>query len=179
MAKTAANVLSDEEVSRRMGILRRFRELLKAQRDRFQQYLEVLDKQKDVIEEGNTEYLEAHVELEEKIVADIFSIQKVIDPLEDMYRAAYPLPKKGRKSRDKMSPKKAAEDAAGIPDLKAALEELRSEAVVRVERNKELLSRRMTTVRSEIKVIRKSPYSRKSRSLYGEVPAPALIDIEG
>ncbi|MDR3335815.1 MAG: flagellar export chaperone FlgN [Treponema sp.] len=175
MAKAAVIALTNEEVSRRVGILRRFRELLKSQRDRFEQYLEVLDKQKDEIEEGSAESLAAHVELEEKIVSDIFSIQKVIDPLEDMYRAAYPAPKKGRKSRGK----KAAEEAAGIPDLKTALDELRTEAVVRAERNKELLSRRMTTIRSEIKTIRKSPYSRKSRSLYGEVPAPALIDIEG
>jgi predicted transcriptional regulator len=175
MAKTAAKALDDEEISRRVGILRRFRELLKAQRDRFQQYLEVLDRQKDVIEEGNAEDMAAHVGLEEKIVADIFSIQKVIDPLEDMYRASYPLPKKGRKSRSK----KAAEDAAGIPDLKSALEELKTEAVSRVERNKELLSRRMAAIQAEIKTIRKNPYSRKDRSLYGEVPSPSLVDIEG
>jgi hypothetical protein len=175
MAKTAADTLDDGEISRRVNILRRFRELLKAQRDRFQQYLEVLDRQKDVIEAGNAEDAAAHVELEEKIIADIFSIQKVIDPLENMYRAAYPLPGKGRKSRSR----KAAEEAGGIPDLKTALEELRSEAVSRVERNKDLLSRRMTAIQAEIKTIRKNPYSRKSRSLYGEVPSPSLIDIEG
>jgi hypothetical protein len=175
MEETALNTLDGEEVSRRANILRQFRELLKAQRDRFRQYLEVLDKQKDVIGEGNAEDLAAHVELEEKIVADIFSIQKIIDPLEDMYRSAYPLPKKGLKSRAR----EEAENAAGIPGLKGALEGLRSEAASRAERNRELLSRRMAAVRSEIKTIRKSPYSKKSRSLYGEVPSPSLIDIEG
>ncbi|MDR1353623.1 MAG: flagellar protein FlgN [Treponema sp.] len=175
MADIAPNTLSDDEVSRRISILRRFRELLKTQRDRFRQYLEVLDKQKDVIEEGNAEDLAAHVELEEKIIADIFSIQKVIDPLEDMYRDAYPLPRKGRKGRDR----EAAEESAGIPGLKDALEGLRSEAASRAERNRELLSRRMDAIRSEIKTIRKSPYSKKNRSLYGEVPSPSLIDIEG
>jgi hypothetical protein len=174
MAKTA-ETLDGGEISRRVNILRRFRELLKAQRDRFQQYLEVLDRQKDLIEEGSAGDMAAHVELEEKIIADIFSIQKVIDPLEEMYRASYPLPKKGRKSRSK----KAAEDAAGIPDLKTVLEELRVEAVSRAERNKELLSRRMIALQTEIKTTRKNPYSRKSRSLYGEVPSPSLIDIEG
>ncbi|MDR2785741.1 MAG: flagellar protein FlgN [Treponema sp.] len=175
MAKTTVEMLDDGEISRRVNILRRFRELLRAQKDRFQQYLEVLDQQKDMIEEGSAEDMAAHVELEEKIVADIFFIQKVIDPLEEMYRALYPLPKKGRKSRSK----KAAEDAGGIPDLKTVLEELKSEAVSRMERNKELLSRRMTTIQAEIKTIRKNPYSRKSRSLYGEVPSPSLVDIEG
>ncbi|MDR1412230.1 MAG: flagellar biosynthesis protein FlgN [Spirochaetaceae bacterium] len=175
MAKTAPDMISEEEISRRISILRRFRELLKTQRDRFRQYLEVLDRQKDVIEGGNAEEIAAHVELEEKIVADIFSIQKVIDPLENMYRDAYPIPKKGRKSRAK----ETAEESAGIPCLKDALEGLRAEAVSRADRNRELLSRRMTAVRSEIKTIRKSPYSKKSRSLYGEVPSPSLIDIEG
>jgi hypothetical protein len=175
MAKTAEKTLDDGEISRRVNILRRFRELLKAQRDQFQRYLEILDRQKDVIEEGSAEDMAAHVELEEKIIADIFSIQKVIDPLEDMYRASYPLPKKGRKSRSK----KAAEDAGGIPDMKTVLEELRSEAVSRMERNKELLSQRMAAIQTEIKTIRKNPYSRKSRSLYGEVPSPSLVDIEG
>lgn len=175
MVKTAPDAINSEEVSRRVGVLRRFRELLKTQRDRFQQYLELLDRQKDVIEGGNAGDLAAYVELEEKIVADIFSIQKVIDPLEGMYQGAYPLPRKGRKSRAKAK----AEDAAGIPDLKSALESLRSEAASRAGRNRELLSRRMAAVQSEIKTIRKSPYSKKSRSLYGEVPAPSLIDIEG
>jgi hypothetical protein len=175
MAKTAAETLSGEEVSRRVGILRRFRELLKTQRDRFQQYLEILDKEKDVLEDGSAQDAAAYVELEEKIVADISSIQKVIDPLESMYRASYPLPKKGRKSRSK----NAAEDAAGIPDLRTALAGLKTEAAVRSERNRELLSRRMAAIQTEIKIIRKNPYSRKSRSLYGEVPSPSLVDIEG
>ncbi|MFP3042456.1 flagellar biosynthesis protein FlgN, partial [Treponema primitia] len=82
-----AEVLSTEEISRRVAILKRFREMLRAQRDRFQEYLNVLDKQQDVIEKGDTEALLSHVELEEHIVSDIFNIQKVINPLEDMYRA--------------------------------------------------------------------------------------------
>jgi hypothetical protein len=176
MAETAVLTLDDEEVSRRVSILRRFRELLKAQADRFRQYLEVLDRQKDVIEEGNAEDAAAYVEFEEKIIADIFSIQKVIDPLEAMYRAAYPLSGKGRKRRAKQA---SAEDAAGIPDLKTVLEGLKSEAASRVERNKELLSRRMAAIQTEITAIRKNPYSRKSRSVYGEVPSPSLLDIEG
>jgi hypothetical protein len=171
LSEANASGLTEQEVSGRIAILRRFRELLKAQRDRFRQYLEVLDKQQDVIENGNADALAAHIELEERIVADIFSIQKVIDPLETMYSAAYPA--KSRKAR------KAEEAAGDISGLKTALEGLKSEAVVMVERNKQLLSRRITTVREEIKTIRKNPYVRQGRSIYSESPAPALIDIEG
>jgi hypothetical protein len=156
--------ISPEEVVHRVAVLKRFRELLQAQRDRFRAYLEVLDKQKDTIEQGDAGDLTAHVELEEKIVADIFSIQKVIDPLEDMYRAAY-------------APE-AAGEAADLPSLKTALEGLKAEAVVRTRRNKDLLSKRMEAVRSEITALRKNPYA-KRRSVYAGAETPALIDIEG
>ena len=76
--------ISPAELKKRVDVLKRFKELLKAQRDRFHTYLDTLDRQKDVIEQGSAEDLLKHVELEEKIVADIFSMQKVIDPLELM-----------------------------------------------------------------------------------------------
>jgi hypothetical protein len=170
--------LSTHEVDRRVKILRRFRELLQAQRDRFQQYLEVLEKQKDLIEgdwaESSGNELEAQVNLEEQIVADIFAIQKVIHPLEDMYKAAYPAPKKtGRRGRPRKD-----EVAAGIPDLKSALEGLSGEAVILAERNRELLSQRMDAVKTDITTLAKTSYN-KGRSVYGETPAPSLIDIQG
>jgi hypothetical protein len=169
-AATIAPEISPEEVVRRVAVLKRFRELLSAQRDRFREYLEVLDRQKDVIEQGNPDELTAHVEMEAQIVADIFSIQKVIDPLEDMYRAAYPLTAANRLA--------GSPDTAEIPSLKSALDGLKIEAAARMERNKDLLSRRMTEIRSEIKTLRKNPYTR-GRSVYGNSAAPSLIDING
>jgi hypothetical protein len=162
----AVEELAPEELHRRVAILRRFRELLQDQRDRFRLYLEVLDKQKDVIEQGDAEALIAHVEMEEKIVADIFSIQKVINPLEDMYRAAY-------SAKTGNSP-----EAAEVPNLKSALEDLKTEAIARSERNKELLLQRMTELRDEIKALRGNPFARKS-SVYAEPGTASLIDIQG
>jgi hypothetical protein len=159
--KRAQAEIVPEEVVRRVAILRRFRELLTQQRNRFRAYLEVLDKQKDSIEKGSAETLISHVEMEEKIVADIFSIQKVIDPLEDMYRAAYP-----------------EKDAGDVPGLKAALEELKTEAVVRSERNKELLSMRMAEIRSELKALRGNPYAARP-SIYASGDSASLVDLKG
>jgi len=82
--------ISPDELKRRVATIKRFRELLSQQRDRFRQYLTVLDKQKDVIEKGDADALMSHVELEEQIVSDIFTIQKVIDPMEAMYQAILP-----------------------------------------------------------------------------------------
>jgi hypothetical protein len=163
--------LSQEEVNQRVSMLRRFRELLTEQRNRFRFYLEELDKQKDVIESGTAEELITHVELEEKIVSDIFAIQKVIDPLDEMYHAL----------RDTSGPNKEA--GTEVQGLKSALDSLKKEAVIRSSRNKDLLSQRMAEIREEMKALRANPYLSGSRYAAGNrsafAPAPALVDITG
>ncbi|MDR2470585.1 MAG: flagellar export chaperone FlgN [Treponema sp.] len=169
--------LSGAEVERRVAILKRFRELLSQQRDRFRQYLEVLDKQKEVIERGSADDLLCHVELEEQIVGDIFAIQKVIDPLEDMYRASFPAPALAAIATAAAPEPGLPSEVREVPGLRAALEELRSEAVLRSERNRELLARRMAELRQEMKALRSNPYA-IHRSVYGDGGA-ALVDIKG
>ena len=165
----AGKELSREEINRRTAILRRFKELLKAQRSRFQTYLDVLDRQKDIIESGTADDLIRHVDLEEKIVADIFSIQKVINPLQDLY---------ARTAANRLSPKTSSKDAEEVIDIKTALEGLKKEAVSRSDRNRRLLSRRMAELRSEIKTLRSSPYNRQKSPYSGSV-APSKVDIRG
>jgi cell division protein FtsB len=174
-AFVSAAVIGPEELRQRVAVLKRFRTLLSQQRDRFRAYLEELDKQKDIIEEGSPEELLAHVELEEKIVADIFSIQKVINPLEDMYHASF---SGFAPSRD--FGKAVNQHAGDVPDLKSALEDLKKEAVLRSTRNKELLSRRMAELRSEIKTLRSNPYAASAkRSSFSGIAAASLVDIDG
>ncbi|MFA6506350.1 MAG: flagellar biosynthesis protein FlgN [Treponemataceae bacterium] len=152
--------LSAEEVERRVSILKRFRELMTHQRDRFRDYLTVLDKQKDVIETGDVEALTVHVEMEEGIVAEILSIQKVVTPLEELYRSIHP------------------NNEGEVPQLKKALEELKNEAVSRSQRNRELLSQRMDEVRSEIRTLRGNPFVNR-RSVYADAGQASLVDIKG
>ena len=151
-----AKEISPSELSQRVAVIKRFRELLKAQRDRFQVYLNTLDRQKEVIERGTAEDLLRHVEMEEKIVEDIFSIQRVIDPLELMYNSV--------KKDDEVS------------SLKGVLEGLKTEAVTRSERNRDLLTRRMEEIRSEIKSLKNNAYSRRN---FKPEPSPSLVDIRG
>jgi hypothetical protein len=151
-----------DELAQRVALLRRFRELLIRQKERFQGYLAALEKQQAVIESGSAEELLAHVELEEQIVADIFSIQKVIDPLEDMYQAAIPV-----------SP------ADDVPALKSALENLRNQAAIRFAQNKDLLSSRMAQMRAEIKSLRDNPFVNQVRSMYQNSVSASLVDISG
>ena len=162
--RTAAPV-NENEVQRRVAILKRFRELLTEQRNRFRNYLVVLDKQQLSIESANTEEILSHVDLEEKIVADIFSIQKVIDPLEAMYHAST-----------------SAEDRLqdGIPSLKGMLEDLKREAIVRSSYNRDLLSSRIAEIRSEINTLRNNPFITSSRKpVYNNFNAASLVDIKG
>lgn len=159
-ADSNTNDLSQGEIEQRVAILKRFRELLLEQRNRFRDYLEVLDKQQDMIRNRNTEALLAHVDLEEKIVNDIFTIQKVIDPLEDMYRAGN------------------ADQDGEVPNLKAALDELKAEAIARSSRNRDLLSQHMAELRSEIKTLRQNPFSAR-RSVYDNSGSASLVDIKG
>jgi hypothetical protein len=160
-------VLEAEELAQRVAIVRRFRDLLGQQRDRFRSYLSVLDKQRDIIESGDAGELLAQVELEEQIVADIFSIQKVIDPLENMYHALV-VNGASSVSRDE------------VPNLKASLDELKDEAVVRSSRNRELLSKRMVALRAEITGLRNNPFAAQARrSDWSGVNTASLIDIKG
>ncbi|MDR0444401.1 MAG: flagellar biosynthesis protein FlgN [Treponema sp.] len=169
----AAADIDSNELAQRVAILRRFKTLLTQQRDRFRNYLDVLDKQQHVIENGSAEDLLTYVEIEEKIVADIFSIQKVIDPLEEMYYQVVSDYKPGKS-------KLKVENADEVPTLKAALDNLKSEAVMRSTKNKELLSKRMVELRTEIKTLRNNPYTASSRrSNFSDTNTASLIDIRG
>ena len=79
--------LTQEEIDERIAILKRFRKLLEEQRNKFREYLDVLEKQQSAIEKGDTEAMLAHTELEQQIVANIGSLQKVITPIEKLYEA--------------------------------------------------------------------------------------------
>ena len=165
--------ISSTELAQRVAVLKRFKTLLSQQRDRFRSYLDLLDKQQSVIESGSAEDLLAYVEIEEKIVADIFSIQKVIDPLEEMY---YSVTGKINILAGNSSPDINQEE---VPGLKASLEKLKSEAVIRSTKNKELLSKRMLELRQEIKTLRNNPYSAGRRNAFGDSGTASLVDIQG
>jgi hypothetical protein len=161
-AQTGAGPVGADELAQRVNLLRRLRELLIQQRERFQGYLSALEKQQVIIESGSADDLLAYVELEEKMVADIFSIQKVISPLEKMYQATIPF-----------SP------SDDVPSLKSTLENLKNQAVIRSAHNRKLLSTRMAEIRAEITGLRNNPFANMSRSMYQNSVTASLVDIRG
>ena len=168
MAATTQTI-SAEELAQRVAVLRRFRELLVQQRERFHRYLALLDKQETVIQTGSAAELLTQVELEEQIVTDILSIQKVIDPLETLYQAAV----------FSTTTATAAAPADDVPTLKVTLENLKSQAAARSAHNRDLLSARMVELRSEITELRNNPLANASRSKYQNSVSASLVDISG
>ncbi len=145
-----------EQVEQRIAILRRLREMLSRQREKFSAYLKLLEGEESSIRGGESERLLAQVEMEQSIIAEIFTLKKVIAPLESLYQAAYPT---------------GAEQS--IPRLKSTLEAMGTEIAAHHARNRQLLKERMEEMRREIDTLRSWP---RPASSFTEV-VPGLIDI--
>ncbi|HOX32661.1 MAG TPA: flagellar biosynthesis protein FlgN [Spirochaetales bacterium] len=156
----------DGELEQRVALLRRFRELLVEQRGKFERYLAVLDHERADIESGDVDRLVAHVEIEEQVVSEIYTFQKAIDPLDELYRSAFAA-----------SPGARDADRAEVPALKAALEELKAEVIRRNGENRVLLGTRMALLRGEIAAFRNPAASR--RSVYAGAGEGGIVDISG
>jgi hypothetical protein len=127
-----------QELQERSAAIERFRDALHKQKACFSSYLDVLKRQEAAIEQNDLEKVSVYASLEEQIAADIFSLQKVIVPLERRYR-----------------PIKAEID---ILQLKSAISGLCRQSISLSKQNRDLLLRRMNEVRSEIQSIQKNPY---------------------
>jgi hypothetical protein len=143
------------QTDQRIAVLKRLREMLLRQKEKFKSYLILLEQEEGSIVHGETEKLLAQVELEQTIIADIFTLKRVIAPLEALYQAAYP----------------GAEST--VPVLRSALEDMGRQVIARNSRNRELLRERMDELRQEITSLRAWP---RAGSPFAEV-APRLVDI--
>ncbi len=152
-------VLTEEQVAERVSILKRFKKLLDEQRAKFRDYLSVLEKQEKMISSGDVDAIVRHTELEQGIISEIYTIQKVIDPLESMYRTTHP------DQRD-----------AEIPRLKTDLEKLRKDVLVQNEKNRELLKSHMQLLRQKVLSI-KNPYANRSSVYASDAHTASVIDI--
>ncbi len=151
--------LSQQELNERIAILRRFRSLLEQQRQKFRDYLLVLEKQHEKIEADDTDALVAHTELENQIVANIQSLQKVIVPMRPLYERGSP------------------NDA--IVQIQADLDNLQKKVLLQNEQNRALLQNRMKDLQNQMNVFAaKNPY-RGRRSVYAERSVGNAISIDG
>lgn len=174
--------LTQEEIDERIAILRRFRKLLEEQRNKFREYLDVLEKQQSAIEKGDTEAMLAHTELEQQIVANIGSLQKVITPMEKLYEAkGVPLfggaGSSGTDGKVSRNNNAGGEDAAFIPHLKTDLIKLQQEVLMRNRQNCDLLRNNMAEMKNRMAMFR-NPY-KNARSVYANNGTASLVNLQG
>ena len=143
--------LTQAEIDERAAILRRFRSLLEQQREKFREYLQVLESQGKVIEDENTDSLLAHTELEQQIASHIISLQKVIKPMELLYQ-------------ERISGGEVEEDE--IPRLQADLERLQRQVLDRNQTNRNLLKVHIGQIKERLGSVA-NPY-RHSKSVYAQ-----------
>ncbi len=142
------------DAGQKAAILRKLRDMLLRQREKLQSYLDLLELQGASIAGGDVERLASQVELEKAVISEIKSLARVIRPLEDLYRAAYP----------------QREDS--VPVLQAALERLGSQVKEQNARNRAALKDKMEELRREIAGLRAWPRA----GSFAEA-APSLVDI--
>ena len=157
--------LSQEELNERVEILRRFRTLLEQQRGKFQEYLNVLEKQQDSISSENPESLIAHTELEQQVVKNIANLQKVIVPMSRMYKSVY-----------NAAGNIPEEQAKSIEHLQSELNDLQTKVLKQNEINRDLLRVHIDNIRTQIQNF-KNPY-KNARSVYAQKqPVASLVEI--
>lgn len=148
--------LTQAQIDERVAILKRFRSLLEQQRNKFREYLKVLECQQDKIELEDSDALAAHTELEQQIVANISNLQKVIEPMQSMYNAAV-LASDGN-----------ADDKAGVQKMQSDLADLQKKVLAQNEKNRNLLKIHIEQIKKQLVSVRQAnPYNGR-RSIYAE-----------
>lgn len=157
MAKpVSATELDEATIQERINLLKRLRKMLELQREKFRAYLEVLDRQEDSINTGNTEALEQQAVMEQQVIREILAVQKVIAPLDEMYVKAYPKRKQE------------------ITNLQNSLTSLQEQVLLHNKRNRELLSTRRDELKKKIDALR---IPKGNKSIYAGKGTGGMIDI--
>lgn len=155
--------LSNEELNERVALLKRFRTLLEQQRSKFQEYLNVLEKQQDSISKEDPEALLAHTELEQQVVKNIANLQKVIVPMTKMYKA-------GNQSV-------SSAEQESITKIQNELTDLQNKVLEQNKVNRDLLRVHIDSIKQQIQNF-KNPY-KNSRSVYSQKqPIAQLVEVD-
>ena len=155
--------ITQEELNERVEILKKLRALLEMQRNKFREYLKVLEQQEHSIETENSEALIMHTELEQEVVKGITNLQKVIIPMSELYKSS-------SSSDGNIS------DSA-VNELQKDLSTLQNKVLAQNEKNRELLRTHMTQIKTQIEQF-KNPY-RNVKSVYAQkVTAGNFVEVE-
>lgn len=157
--------LTQEQLDERVAILKKFRALLEEQRQKFREYLFSLECQENCIAQNQTDALIAHTELEQEVVANIASLQKVIVPMSQLYHA-----------RGVANISEA--ENASVQKLQNELSQLQEKVLLQNQKNRQLLRMSIDLVREKIAEIKNNP-ARALQSVYAPHDTLAsFVEIE-
>lgn len=151
--------ITQTEIDERVEILKRLRHLLEEQRAKFQDYLLILEKQEVSIRTDNVNAISEQAELEEQIVSNINNLQRVIKPMEDLYRSVYP------------------HGETEIPQMKTDLYKLQTQVLAQNEHNRNLLKNNIVHIRNQIAKF-KNPYANRKSIYATEMRTANYIDVQ-
>jgi len=151
-----ADVTMPAEFEERVAMLRKLRSYLEAQKQRLADYLALLDQQADNVHGVDSVRLEAQVSEEQRLVREIFAIQKAVTPLRGLYQERY------------------GEAETVLPELEEHLEQLKQQALQHNRRNRELLRDSMRRIQQEIRSLR---VPKRPRNPYASEETATMIDI--
>ncbi len=141
----------------KVSVLQKLRGRLIEQRERFMQYLGLLDQEQAAVERGDTERLQQQLDTEQLIVSEIDSFQRAIEPLEELYNRAYP-----RRELE-------------IPPLRSALQSVQRQVREKVQRNARLLWPDGTAPAPTAGDPLRS--RERGKSVFADSGSPSVIDI--
>lgn len=153
------STLDNSEIAKRVAVLNRLKALLEQQRLSLREYLAVLEKQEQSISGESTEAVLQYTDIEQSILDNIVTFQKVIDPLEYMYTAMG-----------------TGTDDADVPRLKTDLNDLRQKVLAQNKKNRELLQTYTAGLRQKIASLQR-PYAHKESIYAGMEGSAALVDL--
>lgn len=156
--------ITHEELLERVALLRKFKSVLEQQRNKFKEYLSVLEKQQNSIESENPETILAHTELEQQVVKNISNLQKVIVPMSKMYKSL-------GVSQTQMP------EIEHIQNIQKDLADLQNKVLVQNQINRDLLRVHINQIKTQIQNFN-NPY-KNARSVYAQTERVAsLVQVE-
>ncbi len=126
--------LSTQELAERIAIVRQLRDALLRQRDQFRAYLAHLERQE--AEPAGVRNVHAELRAEQRIAQEILALQRTIEPLEMLYRAAYP------------------ESVGEIQQLAESLERVKSHVLQMIELDRGTLREEVRVLREQVRKLR-------------------------
>lgn len=138
--------ITDTELNERVAIVKRFKALLISEKNKFQEYLTVLEKQGASIESEDSGAIGTYTKIENSIVGSITNLQKVVVPFYKMYRKAV-----SASSTD------AATESGEVDKIEVELASLKEKVLEQNQKNRSILVSHLESIQKQINNF-KNPY---------------------